>query len=331
MATVNNILTKPLSLPKCSTSEDSVSNSKKRVFGYITSSLESNASTATAKTTTNHNSSPKRVTSQPINTPDKYYPAQKDGKFALTPTAAKTSRVIYVILNKKTGERYVGKTEQELRERLYSHNFGIAHPEKESGQKRLYEDIREKPENFEIGILRKVDDKENIIDVEKELIAAKGAYDKGYNLTRGGGAQKTGSGTAELPDKVPTPKKYYPLDEAELKFQFSPGVAKTKNVIYVIYDQLTDKRYVGKTEQELRQRFNSHHFNIAHPEKEDGDAELYQAMRERPEDFFAGILYQPTGAEDDLEVLEAYLIEQKGAYEEGYNRVAGIPLTYGDD
>ncbi|HEY5259738.1 MAG TPA: GIY-YIG nuclease family protein, partial [Rhabdochlamydiaceae bacterium] len=274
---------------------------------------------------------PKRAPLQPKDTPDKYYPLRKDGKLAVTPTAAKTSRVIYVILNKETGERYVGKTEQELRERLYSHNFGIAHPEKEAGQKRLYEDIREKPENFEIGILRKVDDKENIIDAEKELIEAKGSYDNGYNLTRGGGSQKTGSGTADLPDEVPTPKKYYAFDEAELKFQFSPAVAKTKNVIYVIFDQQTGRRYVGKTEQALRQRFNGHHFNIAHPKTEDGAAELYQAIRERPEDFFAGILYQPLGEEDDLEVLEAYLIEQKGAYEEGYNRMPGIPLTYEDE
>lgn len=328
MTTVKDILTKPACLPKPYPPRSGRTKYKKP----CASDLESKASAVANKTLPKRDGSPTRAPLPQLkDTPDKYYPAKENGKFAVTPSAAKATRVIYVILNKETGERYVGKTEQELRERLYSHNFGIAHPEKEAGQKRLYEDIREKPENFEIGILRRVDDKENIIDAEKELIAAKDSYDKGYNETRGGGSQKTGSGTADLPDEVPTPKKYYAFDEAELKFQFSPAVAKTKKVIYVILDQLTGKRYVGKTEQELRKRFDGHHFNIAHPKTEDGDAELYRAIRERPEDFFAGILYQPVGEEDDLEVLEAYLIDQKKAFEEGYNRVAGVALTYSDE
>jgi hypothetical protein len=283
--------------------------------------------------TSSRDSSPKRLLSPPNEyfTPEKYYPADANGKFVVTPTTAKTSRVIYVILNKKTEERYVGKTEQELRERLYSHNFGIAHPEKQIGQKKLYEDIRENPEDFQIGILCRVEDEKDIIEVEKKLIAAKGSYDNGYNLTRGGGAKKTGSGIADLPDEIPTPKKYYRFDKDKMKFQFSPSAAKTKNVVYVIYDQLTEKRYVGKTEQELRKRFHSHHFYIAHPEAEDSDFMLYKAMRERPEDFFAGILYQPPGQEDDIEVLESYLIQQKNACEEGYNRTGGVVLDFDNE
>lgn len=236
--------------------------------------------------------------------------------------------MIYVIHNKSTGERYVGKTEQELRERLYSHHFGITHPEKEVGQKKLYEDIRENPENFEIGILQAVDENEDIFEVEKALIAEKNAYHEGYNQTEGGGSQKTGSGMAVLPEQVPTPKKYYPLSENKMRFEFSPTTAKIKKLIYVIYDQKHDKRYVGKTEQELRQRFYSHHFNISHPDKENGDSELYRNMRERPQDFFAGVLYQPPGEEDDLEVLEAYLIEQKNSYGNGYNRTRGVPIDF---
>lgn len=327
MTTINQTLTPPLVIPGSSTCKGEAYKTKNSQKEISSSCLQSTASAVTAATVDAPESSKKKTSQAPI-TPDKYYPLRADGKLAVTPSVAKATRVIYVILNKETGERYVGKTEQELRERLYSHNFGIAHPEKKTGQKKLYEDIRENPGNFQFGILRKVDDKENIIEAEKELIAAKNAYECGYNLTRGGGAQKTGSGKADLPDEVPTPKKYYAFDEAELKFQFSPAVAKTKNVIYVIYDQETGKRYVGKTGQELRQRFNAHHFNIAHPHKEDGDAELYAAIRQRPEDFFAGILYQPPGEEDDLDVLESYLIREKNAYEEGYNRAPGVTLTF---
>ncbi len=257
-------------------------------------------------------------------TPDKYYPLAA-GQFALTPTAAKASRVIYVILNTQTNQRYVGKTEQELRQRLRAHHFGIAHPEKEAGKKTLYEEIRENPQDFQIGILCEVDEEEDIIEREKVCIAEKNAYEEGYNETRGGGAQKTGCGTAVLPEGTPTPKKYYRLDGESLKFEFSPAAKKAKNLVYVIYDKETGKRYVGKTKQELIKRFNSHHSLIA---KENADFELYQEMQRRPQDFFAGILYQPPGEKDDLEVLEAYLIEKKSAYEEGYNRTRGTKLNF---
>ncbi len=259
-------------------------------------------------------------------TPLKYYPASQEGKFALTPTAAKARRVIYTIVNTKTEQRYVGKTEQELRDRLNAHHFGIAHPEKKIGQKPLYKEIRENPQDFQIGILLQVEPDEDIIATEAALIEEKKAYDEGYNATRGGGAQKTGSGIATIPEAGITPKKYYPLHKGTLKFDFSPTAKKTKKVIYVIYDQKTDKRYVGKTEQELRKRFNSHHSKLFHMEVEDEDFNLYQEMRKRPKDFFAGILYQPPGEEDDLEVLEAHFIEEKNSYLSGYNRTRGTPI-----
>lgn len=315
MTTVNNNLNQLANPPPVSRLRRSCTI-RSESSTYATSELAKKALSSSAQ-----------VNSNKI-TPEKYYPVTEDGILAVSPTAAKASRVIYVILNTKTGQRYVGKTEQELRKRLHSHNFGIAHPEKEIGQKALYQELRENPEDFQIGILCKVEEGEDIIERERELIAEKNAYDEGYNETRGGGAKKTGSGTATLPDDVPTPKKYYPFRAETLKFELSPTAKKAKKVVYVIFDQATGRRYVGKTEQELRQRFNSHHFHVAHPDKENGDFELYQEMRLRPQDFFAGILYEPPGEEDDLEVLEAYLIEQKEAYAEGYNRTGGTKLNF---
>jgi len=122
-------------------------------------------------------------------TPEKYFPLRKrdDGTITadLTPRSARIKRVVYVLRNTETEERYVGRTKRELQKRFNEHLHFANHPEKETCQMRLYQDIHQNPGQFNIGILEAVSTTDSLDKAENHHIKAKRARTTGYNKTYG--------------------------------------------------------------------------------------------------------------------------------------------------
>lgn len=127
-----------------------------------------------------------------VASPEKYYSFERDEtgriRALLTPTAKK-AHVIYKIKHERTGKSYTGKTDQLLQKRVYSHQYGINHPERDVGKQMLYQDIRRSPQEFHIGIQCESSQDETLEDKEQRCIIANRSHLHGYNknLGRGGG------------------------------------------------------------------------------------------------------------------------------------------------
>lgn len=121
-------------------------------------------------------------------TPDRYFPVErrKDGSIGieLTPNTKKTGPAVYVLRNWETDERYIGMTVRKAGDRVNEHVHLINHPEKETGQRRLYNLMRKHPERFGFGILHQPQ-KDQIKASETHHIGIKDSFDNGYNKTHG--------------------------------------------------------------------------------------------------------------------------------------------------
>lgn len=108
---------------------------------------------------------------------------------ALSPHSKKMKKVIYVFKNRVTGERYVGKTERELRKRISEHMHYANHPEKDTGKTALYQAIRDDHTSIDVGILYAIpkEQEEMIDEIEKVFIAHFDSTKTGYNGNAGGG------------------------------------------------------------------------------------------------------------------------------------------------
>lgn len=119
-------------------------------------------------------------------TPEKRYPLKrKAGRvhIDMTPSVKKVKNAIYRFKEKKTGQCYVGQSVNPGK-RAYSHHWGINHPEKDVGQKKLYKKIRKNPEDFDFGVITTVDPV-HLDAAEKHLIQVKNSYENGFNGNRG--------------------------------------------------------------------------------------------------------------------------------------------------
>ena len=251
-------------------------------------------------------------------------PNSKRIRFCLTPNAKLAGRTIYMIKNEETGRIYVGKA-TKLKSRLNKHSSDIfLSKAKVQGnlnkyticqhEPNLYQDLNESPDAFSFSILREVGDDENINELEKEFIQTLDAQEKGYNKNSGagGGDEVKIDENFKLPDDVPTtPKKMYNI--RNLRAQLTPTAAKIKNVVYLIIDTLTGKRYVGCTVQKLSKRM-SEHFHVTQNKNSRGyNRPLMQALREGKDDsnrFKIAILFQAKNL-GQLRVAEAVMIKKE--------------------
>lgn len=248
----------------------------------------------------------------------------------LSPRTKKKARVIYRIKNTLTNECYIGKTERPINQRVNEHNFYFRHFEKEMGQSRLYQEMREHPENFIFGILYEAQEDEDLEDVEVYYIGLKNSYENGYNQNEGGGgpsqeqiSHSESVNYSKIQKENIKPMKWYPINEQTCSFTLTPSHRSTRNVIYMIKEEKTNKIYIGKTSTTFARRVYAHNTCI-HSLKEKNKTSLYEAIREHPECFKIGIVYIAEEGEN-LGQIESELIQEFESHKEevGYNRNKG--------
>lgn len=303
--------------------------------------------------------SPLRVS---VLTPKKYYPftRKKDGRITadFTPSAREKKRCTYKLKDTETGASYIGKTGQGLAKRGYGHHYGINHPESDAGQSELYDDIREHPERFQIGIQLDADEllssdlpievilegvgegEEGEIaiqlegatleDLETICIIANDSVVKGYNKNYGGGGGSALESEPRTPPRTPvlakeevkTPCKSYALDyneKGKIRVLLTPGAKKTRSFVYGFRHEETREWLIGESEQTVPDRLKGYHFAFDHAEKDVGKRPLPQAVREEPEAFRFYILHHGANPKG----MEKAFIKAKEAFTEGFNQNRG--------
>jgi group I intron endonuclease len=88
--------------------------------------------------------------------------------------------------------------------------------------------------------------------------------------------------------------------------------------IYEISNDITDKKYIGKTEDSIEKRFSEHCREAF--QKRSWNRPLYRAMRKYGLEHFSIKLLEETA---EPEIREIYWIEQKNSYFDGYNATLG--------
>jgi hypothetical protein len=277
-----------------------------------------------------------------IPSPTKYYPFERDEsgriRAQLTPEGAKKRRLVYKIKNLENDENgnpcktYTGKTARKLAERVYGHHYCLNNPQRDAGKKELYEDIRNNPEAFVIGIQIEAQPHESLEELEKACVIANDSFVNGYNNDRGGGG-----GTAITPTKTPpstpkltkkeakTPTKGYPLDYDErgkIEVLLSPKVKSQRGVVYGFKNLETEEWLIGETGQKIGKRLPGYIHAFNHPKKDVGKLPLPVEVRKAPEKFMFYVLCH----EDDdgrLKKLEKAWIVAKNSFENGYNQNRG--------
>ncbi len=124
------------------------------------------------------------------NIPNKSYPIKRPfikkyfklGRLQVTvsPNGGRKRGVVYGITD---GKRWiVGKTEQEVRQRMYGYNHLFAHSDHE-----LAQDVRERPQDFRLYILHENSWGTELSVMERIFIQVLDAVRSGYNSNDGGG------------------------------------------------------------------------------------------------------------------------------------------------
>jgi hypothetical protein len=257
----------------------------------------------------------------------------EDGKvhFDPSPKTARERSRIYALWNEKTGETYIGKTDQEFRKRLSQHAYLANHQESSGSQTPLYASIRKDPTQFRFGVLKQAQcSSEDLPSLERKHISTI-EEEKRLNCNQGGGGGTSQENLIASPNKenrptpelLETPKKYHPVKKLKgrVTFELPEETAISKGNIYVIKQLSTGKRYIGYTGQTLAKRLASHSFQINHPKKDTRDS-LYTLMREKPEDFVVGLLARHVLTKD-LPSLEKAYIRKKDAVAQGFNQNQG--------
>lgn len=219
---------------------------------------------------------------------------------------------IYIFLNKEKGSCYVGRTGTAISDRLSSHNSQI----NDSSTEGLYQDIRENPNAFSFAVLKLLDPAivEDTSALEQTSIAHLGTLGYTlYNNDSGGGGghplpkENSFDPLKESPIKLrtlspgrthmkTTPTKLYPMTEDG--FSITPNGKRQKGV-YCLINQQSGKRYIGRTDRSFETRVSEH----ARCKKK---RKLYEDMRENPENFVAGMLYDRAEGDPSSASLETY-------------------------
>lgn len=271
-------------------------------------------------------------------TPKKKHQVQADenGKISLplSPNTKKESRVIYMFRKKSDGKVLIGKTEQACGKRASSYVSAFNNAEKDYGKLPLPRAVRENPNDFEFGVLCKAPEGVDLSELEDAYIEMKKRVSEVFNQRKGGGGAKVTAASPKtkkksekvakniLKDLISPEKKPIVASGAGFKALLSPNTKKSEKVIYVFKNNVTGKRYVGRTFRQLSKRV-SEHLHFAKNKKRDASKKpLYQDIRKDPSAFSVGVLYKaPEGSSDvDLGTIEKAFIEHYNSHKSGYNR-----------
>jgi hypothetical protein len=93
------------------------------------------------------------------------------------------------------------------------------------------------------------------------------------------------------------------------------------NTVYMIYNEINDKAYIGVTTQDNpRHRLYEH---ISRYRRGDRDHKLYQAMRKHGAEAFSVTLLCSVFRKEDLSLFEVAFIDYYDTFENGYNMTRG--------
>lgn len=283
---------------------------------------------------------------------------------ALESSVRKIEKLIYIFHNTKKNCVLIGKTGMTFGKRCGSYQKEINDEKNEkiiekSGRQIFLEDIRKNPGHFQIGILYKLTEEEDLDDFESRFIQSKQKLHTLYNDNKGGGGGRVHGEESEMVYTVPnpataliTPTKYYPYkkdEEGHIRPQFTPGIKEfsklEQNPSFYVIKSLgsPEKRYVGISINPVRRaREHGYHAEASDPENEKYDPHhntglLHPALAEYPENFFFGLLpvkrieeTTPTRLKQTIQLtgisaVESFLIEQKEALstQNGFNSNKG--------
>lgn len=259
-----------------------------------------------------------------------FYPSPLSGKVRAGPLSPSTRAslstkqgFIYGIFDRRDESWYVGKTEQELVDRIKQH-VSKANEAKEEATF-LYHELGKRPRDFEYRVLEATD-KENLGNEEKRYIKELFAYSAGYNRTRGGNGGKAVRDRVDewaslqsspqisliMRQAATTPTKYYPLERrlnGKVFVRLTPSArSHGKAVNYRI--RTDEGRYEGRTGNFPR-RLRSHVYESNHPERR--QKTLHQVMFSHPESCRVGLLPKPLSSSQgtpEIALIEACAIRR---------------------
>lgn len=188
--------------------------------------------------------------------PQEWYPFQIDSsaKIKIQLPNFEKKKIIYSIHNRNKNLSYIGKT-NNLYHRVYYYisllNNTNSIEDLKTHKLPFYEDMKQNPTHFQLGVLCKLQDDEDINEYERNFIRYRTNL---YNKRNGGGGglahSEESTMTFAIPNNDGTPKRYYPYNE-ELKPQLSPGYKKlikeTKTPIYYYKVKSESYYYIGMT------------------------------------------------------------------------------------
>ena len=266
--------------------------------------------------------------------PDRMIPCTPSGTVDLPKEIRKVQGAIYGFFDKENDRFYVGKTDTTVAARINKHNQSTR-----KGSDDFHREMRNRPDDFYFCLFHTALNRDELLLKEIETIAAYEASIDGYNGNNGGGggvskrgcltpvrARRSEGLEGEDLTQI-TPDRYFPLKvdakKRKAQFQLTPKTAKKKDVIYVIKDNTTDRRYIGETGNTLSRRASQHLYFVRHSEAHSSN-QVYEEMREHPDDFSIGILHEckdPTNAAG----METAFIEAKDSLVSGsgFNKTKG--------
>jgi hypothetical protein len=258
--------------------------------------------------------------------PAEWFALQRDGNGKITlnlPSSLhEVGRLIYVFRNRETGCLLIGKTAGSLNKRSSGYltrfnELGSEDKVKKKGTKAFLKDVKQNPEQFEVGILHVLKPEEDLDLFESLFIKYKGQISPLYNENGGGGGGSAHSEENATTYVIPkeevapfTPVKYYSYgrnDEGDIRPQFTPGFKKrlrtikdqlgeTQEFAYAIKKMDTGERYIGVSGSP-RRRAREHAYAAEYHDPEHDkfdptrkDGALHPAMAEEPEQFGFGLL-----------------------------------------
>lgn len=107
--------------------------------------------------------------------------------------------IIYKVTNLKNNKVYIGKTEQELKQRKWSH-YQCARDNSETNFHRALRNNSK--ESFKWEILKECTTTEELNKMEVQFISQYNSFQKGYNMTEGGDGGHTYSKGDELYERI---------------------------------------------------------------------------------------------------------------------------------
>lgn len=231
---------------------------------------------------------------------------------------------VYVIFNRATGQRYIGRSSQEFHKRLAQHSYLANKCDARRAQSMLYQAIRKDPKNFCFGLFKKTFSNPSLlIQQEIEEIKSTPLHLRLNHQLGGGGVsfESVVSPVKKKPRFYETPEKSYALEGTasdRLKAKITPSTKDLKGCVYQIKDTVSGMRYVGMTSQSFEKRMAQHLSAAKCQEEEASSQKLYDDLIKRPEDFTCGILACNI-SRSDLREVESRYIERKDSLFSGYN------------